>query len=209
MNAGELLNLFRSEMVHANVHFPFDRDLYYYIDEGYKEFVRQSGGVPDEIEIDVDINEPEVDIPEYVLRTRQVRRSSDGGEVAIKNQTDIVGESLTKTGEVTMFVTGLKRNKARLISVPVVSDVLLVQVDRLPISKITKESNKFSDIDEGFHIHLLDWVKYRVYARPVDGLFDPKLSSFFQTRFVGEVKKAASSKGLNKAKVRTVAYGGL
>lgn len=222
MNAGEVVQLFRSEVVEANRFFVVDTELYRYLNDGYCEFVRQSSGTPDVINLDVDVDEPEIDVPAYVMKVKKVCRLSDGRSLEIINYTDIgrgfvrdygrtlqLPLNLEEKGDIRFFMIGAKKHTARLIAVPEVTDELELLVDRMPMNKITSPTSKFSDIDEVHQPALLDWLKAKVFRRPAKGLFNPQLAEFFENRFNTVVGEAQGAQNLFKTKVRNVQYGGV
>lgn len=222
MNAGEAIHIFRSEVVEANRFFVVDTELYRYLNDGYREFVRQTSGTPDTVTLDVDVGEPEIDLPQYVMRVKKVRRLSDGHTVEIINYTDVgrgavrdYGRTLQfplnldESGEVRYFMIGAKKHTARLIAIPEVAQELELLVDRMPMNKITGPTSTFSDIDEVHQPAVLDWLKAKVFRRPAKGLLNPQLAEFFENSFNAIVAEAQGAQNLFKSKVRNVQYGGV
>lgn len=222
MNAGEAIRIFRSEVLEANRFFVVDTELYRYLNEGYNEFVRQGSGTPDTIILDADAGEPELDVPQYVMRIKSVRRLNDGQSVRVINYTDLergavydygrrcdMGLNLDDTGEVRYFMLGAKKHTARLIAIPDVSQEIELLVDRMPMNKITGPTSTFSDIDEVHQPAMLDWLKAKAFRRPAKGLLNPQLAEFFENSFNAIVAEAQGAQNLFKSKVRNVQYGGV
>lgn len=221
MIAGEIIELFRSEMSALSLELLRDDELYRYLDDAYRMFVRLIGGVPDAgssiTEVDIVAGESEASIHPSILRIMRADRRSNGRELQVINQTDLAtlrstdygvskAISMNTEGDVMYMMIGHKPNTVRWIQIPVENDTVDMMVYRLPLSKITGESSRLSDIDEQHHTALLDRMKYHAFKRPGTPFFNPKLSADFDLSFQNYCAQAKREQDRFKFKTRTVAY---
>ena len=223
MNAGELVELFRSEMTSHSLGVLRDAELYRYIDEGYRQFVRLTGGVVDMAsditELDVEAGEPEIDMNPLILRVLKATMRSNQRELKIINYTDLQSVvsvdygksakvSLTTKGVPRYFMVGAKPNVARLIHIPEAADTIDLIVERMPLGKITGPKSELKEIDDWHHLAMLDWMKARTYQRPGSEIYNLKLGETFAQRFSTYCNEARRDKDKRSSKVRVVSYGG-
>lgn len=221
MNAGELVELFRSEMVILALDLLRDDELYRYADEGYRQFVRLTGGIPDMTsdltQIDVYADEAEVELDKRILRVLKVTKESDGADLELINYTDLprlrssdYGSqrpvSLKTKGPLKFFMIGANNRTARLINIPEQNDVLQLIVERLPLNAITGAKSEFVDIAEFHQPALLNWLKAKVYQRPGTSFFDLNMSAAFEQKFVSYCNEARRDQEKLRTKVRVVHY---
>ncbi len=220
MIAAEAVQLFRADIGAANAYFPIADELYRQLNFGYIDFVRQLGGTPDALDIDIDTDDDEVILPSYVMKTRSVKRASDRGEVGVINYTDLLtgrsndyGNTVMldsgRTGTVRQFVIGERRGFARLIAVPAADDTLNLLIDRLPLNTIEDDDSEFVDLEPEHHTAMVDWLMAKAFRRRIDGLYSPKDAEYHENRYDAAITKAKDARQLAEAKVRVVQYGGI
>lgn len=226
MTSDELYDAFRSDVV--DVAGPFlwsDSEVWRYMDDAYKMFVRLIGGVPDVTspltQVDVVTGEADAEVSPLILKFREARLVSTGRELTIINHTDLPMTSnsdygqarqmyLNKTpGPVRYMLVGQQRKQVTWLQVPVEEDVVSLAVYRLPLKRITDFGQEFDDIGEEHHEHLLLWMKARAYGKQDADTFDKGRSDFYSAAFKDYCALAKAEWERSKSKVRSVAYGGL
>jgi len=148
-------------------------------------------------------------------------RQSDGREITIANWTD---KNLMRRddygissflyndrapGEVRYMVIGSEVGKVKWVSPPAADDVALLQVYRLPLTRIVDETHTLSEVNEDYHIHLLDWMKHLAYLKRDSETYNKRASDEHRAAFIQTCAEAKAEMDRYRSKVRTVQYGGL
>lgn len=229
MNVGEVYKQFRSELVDtAKPYLWTDDDVYRYMNDAYSMFVRLTGGVADFTSdltrAYIVAGEAIADVDPRILRFMEARRESDNGKIEIINQGDMARANdndygLARPlyqdntrGPVRYMVIGNQRGKVRWAQVPLVDDVALLYVYRLPLDTITKDTDKgfaFDDVSEEHHSSLVLWMAHKAYLKADADTFDKGRSDQFGAAFTQYCAAAKAEWERYKHKTRVVAYGGL
>lgn len=226
MLSEELFDAFRSDV--SDVSAPYlwsESEVWRYMDDAYKMFVRLTGGVPDSTsdltQIDVVAGEADAEVSPLILKFREARLLSTGLKLTIVNHTDLpmTGGSdygnirsmyLNKMpGPVRYMLIGKQRKLVTWLQVPVEDDTVSLIVDRLPLDRISCEGQEFADIGEEHHEHLMLWMKSRAYGKQDADTFDRGRRDEYKKEFIAYCEFAKGEMARYKSKVRSVAYGGL
>lgn len=226
MNAGQLYDMFRSDVV--DIELPYlwsDEEVFAYIDDAYKMFVRMLGGVADntsaitQVPITAGILTTPLDY--RILKHRGVRLQSNNRPIELINLQDgpVVPTSDygvmyyagndRQPGRVRFMVIGEQDDVARWAQAPIENDVALLSVFRLPLEDITLETDEFVDVRPHHHLHFLKWMKHLAYAKQDAETFDRARSEENKKNFQEYCAFAKSEWERQKSKTRVVAYGGL
>lgn len=226
VNAGELFEAFRSDVVDDVAPYLWkDSEIVRYADAAYRRFVRLTGGIHDFTspltEVDIVAGEEIAEVNPLILRFDKAVRQSDGREITIANWTD---QNLMRRddygissflyndrapGEVRYMVIGSEVGKVKWVSPPAADDVALLQVYRLPLTRIVDETHTLSEVNEDYHIHLLDWMKHLAYLKQDSETYNKRASDEHRAAFIQTCAEAKAEMDRYRSKVRTVQYGGL
>ena len=228
MNVQELYDQFRSDMGdEASPYFWTDTDVFRYMDDAYKTFVRLTGGIADFTSdlsrVDIVAGEALGTTSKLILRTMEASRVSDGGKIDVVNMTDLTFSrdndygkvrpvySDTTPGTVRYMVIGAQRGLCKWVQVPMVDDVAQLYIYRLPIAKITSETLdfEFDEIGEEHVMHLGTWMRHKAYGKADADSFNGPLSDKFKAQFEEYCRTAKAEWDRYKYKNREVAYGGV
>lgn len=226
VNAGELFEAFRSDVVDDVAPYLWkDSEIVRYAEAAYRRFVRLTGGIHDFTspltKVDIVAGEEIAEVSPLILRFDKAVRQSDGREITIANWTD---QNLMRRddygissflyndrapGEVRYMVIGSEVGKVKWVSPPAADDVALLQVYRLPLTRIVDETHTLSEVNEDYHIHLLDWMKHLAYLKQDSETCNKRASDEHRAAFIQTCAEAKAEMDRYRSKVRTVQYGGL
>lgn len=226
MRSEELFDAFREDVADmSSPHLWSDSEVWRYIDDAYKMFVRLTGGVPDSTspvtQIPVYKGEADAKISPLILRIRDAQLVSLGRPLKIINHTDLPLVSLPDygtirdvylnnlSGEVRYMLIGQQRGLVTWVQVPAEDDTVQLSVYRLPLERIVGPEQEFSDIGEEHHEHLLLWMKSRAYGKQDAETFDKGRRDEYKAAFTEYCSMAKAEWERAKSKVRSVAYGGI
>lgn len=230
MKVQQLYDLFRAEMVDiATPYLWGDDEVFAYMDDAYKMFVRLTGGIADFTSeatlVDIVTGEAVADLDRRILRIMQAFRVSDGAPIQIKNPTDIVTTRDndygmirpvyldTRPGPVRYMVIGAQRGKCKWIQVPEVDDQAQLYIYRLPLVSIDPDDPdldfEFDEIGEEHHPHLVNWMRRCAYLKSDVDTFDKGKADDHEARFRAYCGQAKDEWERYKHKHREVVYGGL
>lgn len=228
MTSDELFEAFQSDVTDSvGKRFWSTREVYRYMNDAYRMFVRLIGGIPDftshATEVSIIAGEPIGVLDPSILKITKAQRLSDSGEIKIINHTDLgnltantsdYGQLQTlkmdsQQGPVSYGIIGMQRDTIRWLKVPVVDDVANLVIYRLPFCRITDSGQALTDVDEDHHISLLDWMKYRAYAKQDADSFDARKSEEYKQTFEQYCTFVRRENERYKTKVRVVGYGGI
>jgi hypothetical protein len=219
MDSQDLLDRFRQDL--SDINLPqlwSDDEVFGYIDEVQKSFVRAIGGIPDSstpnlAQIAVGVGDLTFKYDTRILKMRSAYRLSDGREVRALNFENMAKEGLRFdgcTGPVQLFVIGMDKDTARYVPIPNVADTLVMVTDRLPIETITADdAPQDLEIDDQHHVHLLKGMKALAYNKQDAETFDKSKSKEFEDKFNAYCTKAFKERERRQHKPRSVTYGGL
>ena len=232
MLVSELYNLFRSDV--ADTVKPYlwsDNEVYDYMNDAYRMFVRKTGGIPDAsssfLRIPIVATVAYANISPLILKFRIASLESTGADIKIINAEDVdkimrndYGSyspvNVNTPGPVTHMVIGLERTAdsalVRWVQKPIVNDYANLIVYRLPKDKVTADAQDFNfrEINEEHHVHLMHWMKHRAYGKQDAETFDKGKREEFRLAFENYCAMATDENDRYKSKpVRTVRYGGI
>ena len=226
MNSGELIEAWRTDVLDdIEPYLWSDVEAIRYADAAYRRFVRLTGGIHDFTspltQVNVVAGEAVADVSPLILRFDSAKRASDGREVVITNWTDRnlmrrddYGTSTfifndDAPGEVRYMVIGSQTGKVKWVNIPVVDDVVQLQVYRLPLTHVVDTTHLLDEVDEDHHIHLLDWMKHLAYLKRDAETYNKRASDDHRDAFLAYCAGAKAELDRYRSKVRVVQYGGL
>lgn len=212
MNAGDLLNHLRGRLVSVGATVPPEFVLFFHLDNAYRSFVAAIEGVPDEIEVDVDANSNEVELPEYILKIKSVQRP-DRRFVEVISRADsrinLFDSKAAIPGEIEMLLLGARPNFGQVACRPIVTTTLFLDVDRLPKVTLQKKTDALSDVSLLWQQNLLDDAVAQILKTSRDANLRAQASGY-EAVFRDACAAARREKARAKSKAaRVVAYGGL
>jgi len=207
MNAGELLALFRNEVMDTEMPYLWsDDEAYIYLNDAYRMLVRFLGGVSDSTTTSVSqatylANATEIAFHASVLRVARAFNAA-GNEISVIESTDFplvrdnAGKiSLLKVGShtatnVEYLVMGADHRKARLHPIPSAGGTLTLQVKRLPVAELTTGADTLADLQLEHHMHLVKWMKSLAYRKQDAETFDLDKAVFNENAFLQYASQA-------------------
>lgn len=232
MTVDELYELFRSDVVDtATPYLWSDDEVFVYMDDAYRMFVRQLGGIPDrstESVCNVAITQgvASSDVSPLILKYRTAYLASDGRKLDIINGieeplsygSDYGNSSNTRSkvpGKVTALIVGEERNARKGVvywsRIPDADDTVQLAVYRLPLDRITSANTSFDfyEVGDEHHLSFLDWMKHRAYEKQDAETFDKAKSAEHKAAFLAYCRSAKAEWDRYKSKPRVVRYAGL
>ena len=226
VNSGELIEAWRADVLDDVEPYLWSQtEAVRYAEAAYRRFVRLTGGIHDFTSpltrVDIVAGEELAAVSPLILRFDKAQRESDGREITIANWTD---QALMRRddygvssflyndrapGEVRYMVIGSEVGKVKWVSPPAADDVALLQVYRLPLAHIVDETHTLSEVNEDYHIHLLDWMKYLAYLKRDTETYNKRASDEHRAAFIQSCAEAKAEMDRYRSKVRVVQYGGL
>lgn len=226
VNSGELIEAWRADVLDDVEPYLWSQtEAVRYAEAAYRRFVRLTGGIHDFTSpltrVDIVAGEELAAVSPLILRFDKALRESDGREITIANWTD---QALMRRddygvssflyndrapGEVRYMVIGGEVGKVKWVSPPAADDVALLQVYRLPLAHIVDETHTLSEVNEDYHIHLLDWMKYLAYLKRDTETYNKRASDEHRAAFIQSCAEAKAEMDRYRSKVRVVQYGGL
>ena len=226
VNSGELIEAWRADVLDDVEPYLWSQtEAVRYAEAAYRRFVRLTGGIHDFTSpltrVDIVAGEELAAVSPLILRFDKALRESDGREITIANWTD---QALMRRddygvssflyndrapGEVRYMVIGGEVGKVKWVSPPAADDVALLQVYRLPLVHIVDETHTLSEVNEDYHIHLLDWMKYLAYLKRDTETYNKRASDEHRAAFIQSCAEAKAEMDRYRSKVRVVQYGGL
>ena len=226
VNSGELIEAWRADVLDDVEPYLWSQtEAVRYAEAAYRRFVRLTGGIHDFTSpltrVDIVAGEELAAVSPLILRFDKALRESDGREITIANWTD---QALMRRddygvssflyndrapGEVRYMVIGSEVGKVKWVSPPAADDVALLQVYRLPLAHIVDETHTLSEVNEDYHIHLLDWMKHLAYLKRDTETYNKRASDEHRAAFIQSCAEAKAEMDRYRSKVRVVQYGGL
>lgn len=226
VNSGELIEAWRADVLDdVGPYLWSQTEAVRYAEAAYRRFVRLTGGIHDFTSpltrVDIVAGEELAAVSPLILRFDKAQRESDGREITIANWTD---QALMRRddygvssflyndrapGEVRYMVIGSEVGKVKWVSPPAADDVALLQVYRLPLVHIVDETHTLSEVNEDYHIHLLDWMKHLAYLKRDTETYNKRASDEHRAAFIQSCAEAKAEMDRYRSKVRVVQYGGL
>lgn len=213
MNSTDLYELFRRDIADsAQPYLWSDLEVFSYMNDAYRMFVRLTGGVADSTSVTARVpvvtNVAAGVIAPAVLRIMSAYRVSDGQPVDIYNGPEYVRPATAK-GPVRGMVIGEQDGLARWTTIPIANDTVQLSVYRMPLGFITDAVQLFTDVKEDHHIHLMDWMKHLAYRKQDAETFNRASSAENGDSFRNYCAEVVAERERLKHKTRIVAYGGI
>lgn len=213
MIASDLYELFRADVSDAAQPYLWsDLEVYLYMNDAYRMFVRKTGGVEDftsaAAQVPVVAGDPVGVLDAAVLRIVSAYRVSDNAPVSIFNNPSSAPPSVS-TGPVGGMVIGAQRRAVRWTSIPAAADTVQLSVYRMPLGTISGPSSEFVDVEEDHHFHLLKWMRHLAYQKQDAETFDRAKSDENGAAFNDYCGFVKDELARLAHKPRTVAYGGI
>ena len=232
MLVSELYDLFRSDLDDAAQPYLWtDAEVYLYMDDAYKQFVKRIGGISDETSaltlVDVVPGQSYAEVSPRILKFELATLVSNQNTLKIVNKQDMNNivyadygttraVSSNSPGRVLFVVVGIERTaragKVKWVQQPIVADSVQFSVKRLPLDDIseTMQDFDFYEIQDHHHQHLLAWMKHRAYGKQDAESFDKSRRDEYRQEFVGYCEEAMEEAARYTSKpTRVVAYGGI
>lgn len=231
MTVTELYDLFRNDVGDvAKPQLWTDIEVYSYMDDALKTYVRLTGGIPDAsssaTKVKILAGEQYSTVSPTILKFRQASLESTGAELIIINNEDLksynrndYGNTVVfqnnRPGLVTHMIIGLERSGkngvVRWASIPQEDDVALLSVYRLPLITIKQgcDEKALCEINEEHHVNLLHWMRHRAYAKDDSETLDRGQSLENKVNFELYCQAAMAEANRYKSKTRVVRYGGI
>ncbi len=226
MIAGELYDLFRSDVV--DVELPYlwsDTEIYAYMDDAYKMFVRLTGGISDNTsditQVPIVTGEATAELDYRILKHRAAKLKSNNRPIDLVNLQDgpvapasdygAIWQAGTDNmpGPVRFMVIGEQDDTARWVQVPVEDDTALLTIYRMPLTDIVDADSTFEGIRPHHHFHLLKWMRHLAYNKQDAETFNRAKSDENAKAFQEYCGQAYREMERQRSKTRVVAYGGI
>ena len=229
MTSDDLYDLFRSDVVDVEAPYLWsDPEVWMYMNDAYRMFVRLTGGVPDATSpltrLTLVPGEAISQVSPLILRFRNAYLLSDGTELKIINEAEIplkgdrdYGQVVTQRrsmlqGRVEYMITGMGRSSTggtvRWLRIPDKADTVQLSVQRLPLETV-EPGFEFSDIGEEHHEHLMLWMKARAYGKQDAETFDRGRRDEYEQAFRAYCASAKAEWNRYRSHNMTTAYGGI
>ena len=217
MNAGELLDLFRTEVVDTVVPYLWSDDfILSTISDAQVQFARHTDGIPDSTTDAVTLIELVASTGVYalhdkVLKIRSAYRTDTGRAIDMLNVEDMAPRKMYfdgREGTTTALITGMDENSVRAYPVPAEAFDIRLSTFRLPLVAITDGDDPLVVPDQ-HQRPLLMWMKHLAYGVHDTEAFDRTKSEEFAQAFKAYCASAKVDQGRARHKPRAVAYGGL
>lgn len=227
MDAGDLYSLFRADVVDdVEPYLWSDTEVYAYMNDAYFMFVRLTGGIPDGsspvTQLTAVAGEATTRLDSSVMRIRTATNLTDNNrEVKVINVQDVDGlttedygiirnvNRITTQGPVCYMIIGEEEERVRWVQVPDTNADIQLVVERLPLNRISKDTDCFSDVRSEHHYHLLKWMRHLAYRKQDADSFNLVKSDQERNDFMAYCAMAQQEKETRRHKVRVTRYGGI
>lgn len=135
----------------------------------------------------------------YDQRIVRVLRARPRGRLPVQMVTaqemDVYPNWEDETGtELRALITDMATYKLRTYPVLTAPATLDLTVQRLPMQDMTNQDEQSPEIQAQYHLHLVEWAKYRAYSMPDEDANDPKRAAVALGRFEAQFGRT-SAKG--------------
>lgn len=232
MIVSDLYDLFRSDLDDEAKPFLWtDVEVFLYMDDAYKQFVKHIGGISDETSaltlVQIVAGQSYAVVSPRILKFELATLVSTQDQLKIINKQDMnnivycdygITRSVSsdRPGRITHVVVGVERTarggKVKWVQQPIVNDSVQLAVKRLPLDDITGDEPDFDfyEIQEHHHQHLLAWMKHRAYGKQDAETFDKSRRDEYRQEFISYCTEAVQEAERYTSKpTRVVAYGGI
>lgn len=228
MTSDDLYALFRSDVVDAVTPYLWtDVEVWNYMNDAYRMFVRLTGGVPDATssitQVALVAGQSTSKVSPLILKFISAYLVSDGTELRIVTEPQAprklssdygnqpVGTRDTSRGRVGHMITGLGHSAAngvvRWLRVPAVNDTVQLNVMRLPLDTV-EAGFEFDDVGTEHHEALMLWMKARAYGKQDAETFNRNARDDNTKMFRDYCADAKAEWARYKSNTQPVAYGG-
>lgn len=238
MLAKDLRDLFRQQTVDTEEPYLWsDLEVYLYMAEAYRTFVRLTGGIPDTSDgpneaitkVPIVAGNSTSPISPLILKFRTCYAQSDQHPIDVINNIEEskltsgnfgasydYGNYLSNVrnnspGRVTKMIVGNARGLVRWVLTPKDDDVALLDVYRLPLDypdQSNADSYMFPEIGEEHHFQLLKWMMHLAYSKQDTETFDKGKTVEFANQFANYCDVATREWDRHRSTRRLISYGG-
>jgi len=229
MLSDDLYTLFRSDVVDSVAPYLWsDTEVWAYMNDAYRMFVRLTGGIPDSIssvtQVPIVAGAATSKVSPLILKFNSAYLLSDGTELEIINDQQVprlgvsdyssAGTTVrdNSQGPVRYMQINVARNKdngyVRWIKVPAVNDTVQLDIYRLPVDTVTT-GFEFDEVGEEHHEFFMLWMKARAYGKQDAECFDRNKRDEFDKAFRSYCADAKAEARRYKSHSMSVGYGGL
>ena len=223
MSPSELLELFRLELDDtAEPYLWSDKEFYTYLNEAQDLFVRLVGGIADRRSPLTKITYKTGDkFKKYDTRILRIKGAFDENQkvLTIRNLDNFDGSDLeddyglspvrefddTRTGELKYLLTDVEAKEIQLYPIPENDGYIRLFVYRRPEKSIEGSSSEL-EIEEQYHLDLLNWVKYKALMKQDAETFDGNKATAFRQMFTEAVENADYAKRAREDRKRVVRF---
>lgn len=194
-----------------------DAELYQYATQGEATVAQRTDCITDSSSVaavlDISAGEAEVDMHPSIVRVKAAYLLSSTQQKALELRTiDGVRESdlFIRTGEPARLIFGATAGKMRLYPIPVEDGVLQLVLIRLPLKTLTDSSTKF-EVPFAYTTAILEWMRYRAYAKLDSDTYDPGQSEKGYAAFGEQISNILRMESMKVGGLKdgVVTYGGL
>ena len=226
MESHDLLCAFRDDAVDDVAPYLWsDKEVYRYINDAYFMFIRLTGGIADGssavTSLTATATVATTPIDKSIMRIRTATNITDRNRplkiINVQDEDTMTGDDYgiiqgygTDTeGPIRYMIIGEEENYVRWVGIPTVNTTIRLVVERLPMTVIERSRQRFTDLREEHHYHLLKWVRHLAYRKQDADSFNLVKSDQERDDFVAYCDMARKEKDTRKHKVRITSYGGI
>lgn len=193
-----------------------------YINEAEREtatrtLVLTDASTVDIVEIDIVVASTALyDLSPKILHVRRAKQDAyplSLRQVSWKDLESLDNEWTTRVGQPTMYILDWAKDKILLYPIPKVVDKLRLNVYRLPLDDMSRDSWEAEEpeIPEEYQIKMLSWAAHLAYNVDEPNILDPKRSEYFELKYDREIGPAVSMYSVDRKKKpkRQIRYGGI
>ena len=213
MNSTSLLSYWRTQVVDSlRPYLWSDEEAFVFMNEAQNQFCRLTEGIsdattPEVVQVPVTIGEIFAPVHPSILNFRTASLLSTGGDVTIKNHTDVRLWD-NAAGSISTMIVGMEKNKVRWGKTPLLDDEVNLLVFRLPLTEITDVEQEL-EIEATHHASLSFWMSHLAYLKPDTETFDKQGSDRAKANFEAYCFQAAAEQRRYKQYPRSIRYGGI
>lgn len=217
MTAGELLDLFRQEVVDTAQPYLWSDDFILgALSHAQEQFCRFTDGLPDSstdavTKLVITAGVDSYALSPSVLKIRSARLNDTGRPIMVLNQEDMPPRGMYfdgRPGTVAALITGMDENTVRVWPMPNANTAIRLSVFRLPLAQLTDGDNLIV-VPAQHQRALLMWAKHLAYGVHDSDAFDRTKSENYEQKFMAYCASATVDQDRARHKPRTVAYGGI
>lgn len=189
-----------------------DRELLLYVDLAQKIYAKETEAFRDSTtaeicSVAVTADDPVVVLDDRIIRIDTAYLETADVELELKNQNEMLGSWRTEAGTPCTLVLDDDHSQGRFVPIPDADDTLLLTVVRYPLKNVT-EGGRLEVKDPLHQYTLLDGAKMFAYRKNDADVYNPKLASEYEARFMGQLMRFKSEIDRAKRRPGVTRYGG-